>query len=61
MFCFVKKVKKTCKKRSNNFFTIKKSNISSKSRKIDLTQKDASKYILQKNNNSVKVVENFLK
>ena len=28
---------------------------------LDLTQKDAFKYILQKNNNSVKVVENFLK
>ena len=28
---------------------------------LDLTQKDAFEYILQKNNNSVKVVENFLK
>ena len=26
---------------------------------LDLTQKDAFEYILQKNNNSVKVVENF--
>ena len=28
---------------------------------LDLTEKDAFKYILQRNNNSVKVVENFLK